>query len=1073
MGLQVPEIEGKWKLVPAYLEEKGLVAPHIDSYNHFVTSTIKKIVEANDTVYSDQDPNFYMRYTNVRVGTASASDGGPDAQVVMREITPHQCRLRDITYSAPIMVDLEYTSGHEILTKKDFVIGRMPVMLRSDLCVLKGKGEFELAAMNECPLDPGGYFIVKGQEKMTKNRMLVEEDSKYGFSCSVVSSTHGTKSRTSVVKKKGRFFLSCSPFSEDLPIVVVIKALGNYADVDVVRMIGTEDKVLKAIAASVWHCQSLDIFTEAQALKYVSSKLKAKRFFGGPRRTPEEEAKNHLYNTVLSHVPVEGDNSFMKVLHLGQMVRRIILAETDPTWVDNRDYYGNKPTQFDITRYMGEDTVSCGLEVAISTGNWNIKRFRMSRQGISQVLQRLSYVSSLGMMMRINSQFEKTRKISGPRALQPSQWGLLCPSDTPEGESCGLVKNLALLAHITTGEEDDRVAKAVSNIGVENLRIMTGEEICYPESFVVFLNGVILGLTRNYKKVVNVFRKMRRCGYIDRFVSISTQLIHRQINISCDEGRLCRPYIIVENGQPLVTSEHIKELEDGLMTFQDFVNSGLIEFLDVNEENDSLIAVYEREINDKTTHLEIEPFTLLGAVASIIPYPHHNQSPRNTYQCAMGKQAMGTIGYNQRNRIDTLQYNMVYPQVPMVKTIPMELINYDKLPAGQNAIVAVMSYMLRRFANNSTDTIQGPKKNKETGEVHPGHKALDMDGIAMPGVYVDDRSVVINKHSPSTLSCTALQNLQGQADMATIETPIRIKCPKDTGMYVEQSMVTNTKDNAILIKIMLRQTRIPEIGDKFSSRHGQKGVVGLIVPQEDMPFTERGICPDVIMNPHGFPSRMTVGKLIELLAGKAGAVEGKFHYGTGLSHHVFCFPQASTQFVLAAFGGSTVQEVMTELGNNGYSYKGKELLTSGITGETMEAYIYHGPVFYQRLKHMVQDKMHARATGAKAVLTRQPLEGRARDGGLRVGEMERDCLISYGASNLLVERLMLASDVAEMNVCKKCGTFGYQGWCQRCRSSSDVCLMKMPYATKLLFTELLAMNINPRMEMQPQKIGTG
>lgn len=260
-------------------------------------------------------------------------------------------------------------------------------------------------------------------------------------------------------------------------------------------------------------------------------------------------------------------------------------------------------------------------------------------------------------------------------------------------------------------------------------------------------------------------------------------------------------------------------------------------------------------------------------------------------------------------------------------------------------------------------------------------------------------------------------------------------------------MVTANADEDFLIKILLRQTRRPEIGDKFSSRHGQKGVTGLIVQQEDLPFNDFGIIPDMVMNPHGFPSRMTVGKTLELLGGKAGLLEGKFHYGT-------------------AFGGSKCSDLQDELFKNGFNYLGKDIFYSGITGEPLEMYIYSGPVYYQKLKHMVQDKMHARARGPRAVLTRQPTQGRSREGGLRLGEMERDCLISYGASMLIMERLMISSDAFDVDVCNTCGMLAYCSWCNSCRSSASVSKISMPYACKLLFQELQSMNVVPRLKLK-------
>jgi len=681
-------------------------------------------------------------------------------------------------------------------------------------------------------------------------------------------------------------------------------------------------------------------------------------------------------------------------------------------------------------------------------------------------------------MTRINSQFEKTRKVSGPRSLQPSQWGMLCPSDTPEGEACGLVKNLALMTHITTDQNEEPIIRLAYNLGVENISMLSGEEISHPSVYLVFLNGNILGVVKNYKRLVDTFRLMRRAGYVNEFVSICPNHQHRFVNIASDGGRMCRPHIIVKNGKPKVDDRHIQELVQGFRSFEDFLHEGLVEYLDVNEENDCSIALYEHEITRDTTHLEIEPFTLLGVCAGLIPYPHHNQSPRNTYQCAMGKQAMGSIGYNQRNRIDTLLYFLCYPQVPLVRTKTIDLIQFDKLPAGQNATVAVMSYsgydiedalilnkasvdrgfgrclvyrkqtcLLKRYANQTFDRVMGPSRDASTGEVIWRHKALDADGICSPGERIENKQVLVNKSMP-VVTLTGLQPAtpgQPPPQPEYKDVPISYKGPED--IYIERVLVTSNSEEAFLIKILQRQTRRPEIGDKFSSRHGQKGVCGLIVNQEDMPFTDLGICPDIIMNPHGFPSRMTVGKLIELMAGKAGVLNGHFGYGT-------------------AFGGDKVEDVCSALVEKGFNYSGKEFVTSGITGEPLTAYIFFGPVYYQKLKHMVLDKMHARAKGPRAVLTRQPTEGRSRDGGLRLGEMERDCLIAYGASMLLLERLMISSDAFEVDVCSECGLMGYSGWCHYCSSSHNISTLKIPYACKLLFQELLSMNIVPRLSLK-------
>lgn len=1067
----VPTVKEKWKLLPAFLKVKGLVRQHIDSFNYFINSEIKKIMKANQMITSDADPTFFLKYLNISVGNPEVEESFN----VTKPIAPHECRLRDMTYSAPIIVEVEYTRGSQRVIRKGLPIGRMPIMLRSSNCILSGKSAKELAKLNECPIDPGGYFVVRGvekviliQEQLSKNRMIVELDSKGNIGCSVTSSTHERKSRTNLIFRAGRFFLKHNSFTEDMPVVAVFKAMGVITDQEIVQMVGSEEDVLAAIAPSIEECANLRIFTQHQALQFVGSKVR--RSSWGRPKSKVEEAMDVLANVVLTHVPVEEFNYRMKSVYLAVMVRRVILAQGS-NQVDDRDYYGNKrlelagqllsllfedlfkkfnselkriadqtipkqrATQFDIVRHMRQDQITNGLEHAISTGNWSLKRFKMERAGVTQVLSRLSFISALGHMTRISSQFEKTRKVSGPRSLQPSQWGMLCPSDTPEGEACGLVKNLALMTHITTDQEEEPIKRIAFNLGVEDVQTLSGEELTAQSVYMVFINGNILGVVQDHERLIRMFRILRRFKRVSEFISIYPNHHLRCVSIASDGGRVCRPYIIVENGRPKVTDEHIEMLSRGL-EFEDFLRKGLVEYLDVNEENDCNIALYEQDIDMSTTHLEIEPFTILGVCAGLVPYPHHNQSPRNTYQCAMGKQAMGTIGYNQRNRIDTLLYLLCYPQVPLVKSKTIDLIQFDKLPAGQNATVAVMSYSgydiedalvlnkasldrgfgrclvyrkhtcaIKRYANQTYDRIMGPLRDAQSGKPIWKHQALDQDGIVAPGEKLTNRQVMVNKSVPVVTQ--PLQQTPRVSQSAYKESSVTFKGPTD--VYAERVLITSNTEESFLIKILLRNTRRPELGDKFSSRHGQKGVCGLIANQADMPFTDQGICPDIIMNPHGFPSRMTVGKLIELLAGKAGILEGRLHYGT-------------------AFGGDKVEDVGADLINHGFNYAGKDYVTSGITGEPLVAYIYFGPVYYQKLKHMVLDKMHARSRGPRAVLTRQPTEGRSREGGLRLGEMERDCLIGYGASMLLLERLMISSDSFEVDVCGECGLLGYSGW---------------------------------------------
>ncbi|KAA8590256.1 hypothetical protein FQN60_014190 [Etheostoma spectabile] len=876
LAAPVNTVAEKWKLLPAFLKVKGLVKQHIDSFNYFINVEIKKIMKANEKITSDADPMWYLKYLNIYVGMPDVEESFN----VTRPVSPHECRLRDMTYSAPITVDIEYTRGSQRIIRNALPIGRMPIMLRSSNCVLTGKTPMEVSKLNECPLDPGGYFIVKGQEKviliqeqLSKNRIIVEQDRKGAVGASVTSSTHEKKSRTNMIVKQGRFYLKHNTLSEDAPIAIIFKGMGVESDQEIVQMIGTEEHVMASFAPSLEECQKAQIFTQTQALRYLGNKVRRQRMWGGPKKTKMEEARELLASLILTHVPVKEFNFRAKCIYLAVMVRRVILAQGDNR-VDDRDYYGNKRLELagqlllcclktvlkiltelkkiltnipNKTSFVGKHTrINHQRRQCLSPGNWSLKRFKMDRQGVTQVLSRLSFISALGMMTRISSQFEKTRKVSGPRSLQPSQWGMLCPSDTPEGE------NLALMTHITTDMEDGPIIKLAFNLGVEDVNLLCGEELSYPSVFLVFLNGNILGVIRDHPKLVSTFRLMRRAGFINEFVSISTNLTDRCVYISSDGGRLCRPYIIVKRGQPMVKNKHMEDLSQGYRTFEDFLHEGLVEYLDVNEENDCHIALYEHMISKDTTHLEIEPFTLLGVCAGLIPYPHHNQSPRNTYQCAMGKQAMGTIGYNQRNRIDTLMYLLAYPQKPMVKTKTIELIDFEKLPAGQNATVAVMSYSgydiedalilnkasldrgfgrclvyknakctLRRYTNQTFDKVMGPMLDAVTRKPIWRHSILDADGICSPGEKVENKQVLVNKSMP-TVTQTPLEGstLPGQPQYRDV--PISYKGSTDS--YIEKVMISSNAEDAFLIKILLRQTRRPEIGDKFSSRHGQKGV---------------------------------------------------------------------------------------------------------------------------------------------------------------------------------------------------------------------------------------------------------
>lgn len=1106
----------KFDLIPAFLKVRGLVKEHIDSFNYFIDYGIHKIVEANKRLVCRHSASIYLEYKKIYVGRPSIS-----VDYVKEQLTPHMCRLSDRTYVAPIYVDVEFTKGNQgnnvIENRKGLLIGQMPIMLRSSHCVLRGKDEAELARLGECPLDPGGYFIVKGnekvilmQEQLSKNRIIIDKDSKGRISASVTSSTHETKSKTVFFMDKDKIYLQLNQFSKPVPIMIILKAMGIESDQEIVQMLGRDPRYGTLLLPSIQECSNEKLYTQQQALDYLDGKVGNIRV--GMKK--EGQARNIIRDVFLANVPVSHGNFRPKCIYAAVMLRRMMDAILNSDTMDDKDYVGNKRFELsgqlisllfeDLFKTMNSNAVeyvnmayekarakpldladaitkqaiiSQGLERALSTGNWDLKRFRMHRKGVSQGLCRLSFIAALGHMTRVSPQFEKTRKVSGPRSLQPSQWGMLCPCDTPEGEGCGLTKNLALMAHVTTDEEEGPIISLCHSLGVEDLAFLSGEELHAPTSFLVIFNGLILGKHRQPKRFANAMRKLRRAGKVGEFVSIFVNDPQRCVYVASDGGRVCRPLVIADEGISRIKDHHMKELRDGVRSFDDFLRDGLIEYLDVNEENNAVVTLYEHqddpnnEVEKKSiTHIEIEPFTILGVIAGLIPYPHHNQSPRNTYQCAMGKQAMGNIAYNQLFRADSLLYLLVYPQRPLLTTRTIELVGYDKLGAGQNATVAVMSYsgydiedaivmnkssLDRGFGRCITLKKYSVLKEKNDRVVRPQNdrnkQILDADGIAAPGEIIRNHDIYVNKQSPRDI-----RNLAPK-DQDYIDTNARYKGPEGETTVVDRVMLCSDTDDKLCIKFIIRHTRRPELGDKFSSRHGQKGVVGTIVQQEDFPFSERGICPDLIMNPHGYPSRMTIGKMIELLGGKAGVSCGRFHYGSA-------FGEPSGH-------ADKVDDISYTLVKHGFSYSGKDFIYSGITGYPLQAYIFFGPIYYQKLKHMVLDKMHARARGPRVTLTRQPTEGRSRDGGLRVGEMERDCLIAYGASMLIYERLMLSSDPYQVQVCRKCGLLGYYNhklktaYCSACKNGENLSTMTLPYACKLLFQELQSMNVVPRLKL--------
>jgi len=1167
-------VEEPYTLIESYFEGQHLerlVRHQIESYDNFINNQIQKTIEMFNPVkiHSEHDYipedgthalEIMVRFENFKLYPPQIHENNGATKMML----PLEARLRNFTYASTMTIDIRIdyiirNTDNEPKIIQKFLpkinIGKMPIMVKSSVCILTQNKHIQPLHTGECHMDCGGYFIIKGSEKTVLGQERAAENRIYCFDgknttkwsyYAEIKSVPDFKCispkqiEMMIASKNNGFgngiFMTIPRIKQPIELFVMFRAFNILTDKHICEIILLEfesslhEELLAFLQASIIDANKY--MTQEDAIHHITSSV-AYMPIGMDKETGAKKKREFAIEVLNNDLFPHCSTLPQKLYLLGYMAKKLI--QTSKGWIplDDRDSYLNKRIELtgtllnnlfrnyfnklikemqkhvvreintgswrstedfeniinmtNIYKIMKSTTIENGINRALATGDFSVKQSSSTRVGVAQVLNRLTYVASLSHLRRINTPMEKSGEMIEPRKLHGTTFGFLCPAETPEGQSIGIVKNLSYLTHVTIPTTSTALRQFVVPFMIHVEDIIKPIELY--SKVKVFINGAWLGVTDTPLELYNDMKDKKYKGIINIYTSIVFDYKMAEIRICNDGGRLTRPILRVKDNKVLVTKDIINKIEAKELTWNDLLTScrlddSVIEYIDPEEQNFVMIAMKSKDdridVNAfNYTHCEIHPSTIFGILASCIPFPEHNQAPRNTYQTAMAKQAMGVYATNFDKRMDKTAYVLNYPSRPLVETRIMNFLHLNNIPSGCQIHVAIMTHtgynqedsvlinkaaidrglFLATIHHTEKDEDKNiirdeiirckPDKTKTKGIKFGNYDKLNEQGFIPENSQVENRDVIIAKIIPIK------ENRNDPTKPIKFEDQSKtFRTTEET--YIDKNYTGRNGDGYNFAKVRVRILRKPVMGDKVSSRSGQKGTIGNIIPECDMPFMANGMRPDIIINPHAIPSRMTIAQLKETLLGKVLLELGLFGDAT-------------------SFGELDIKTISQELQRVGMESYGNEIMYNGLTGEQLEMSVFIGPVFYQRLKHMVNDKQHSRAIGPMVNLTRQPAEGRSRDGGFRVGEMERDVMIAHGASRFCRERLYDASDKYSIYVCKKCGmTASFNDGkkkgmdftihlCRTCNNKTDFARVEVPYAFKLMSQELQTINVATRL----------